>query len=152
MQRQKEKGTHLTKNIADKVFYSVPMLRRKMSSLYSIPETYGVPFSQMQLLALLDECGTTSVTEISNRFGIAKPNITPLIDRMIAAGYVRRDRGTTDRRVVNITIEDAGREKLEQIYAAFETHVASWGDMLDDRELEQLSDSLDSVVNLLAKV
>ena len=64
-----------------------------------------------------------SVSEISRRFGIAKPNITPLVDRLISAGLVERVRNKADRRVVDVYILDAGREKLREIQKVLYDHV-----------------------------
>ena len=75
-----------------------------------------MPLSHVQVLAMLDHRGSLSITEISNSFGIAKPNITPLVDRLIEDGLVMRERNSADRRVVNVVICEKGRERLADIY------------------------------------
>ena len=93
-----------------------------------------------------------TVSEISRRFNIAKPNITPLVDRLSAEGLVQRQRSETDRRVVNIAILDAGRERLRQTQQAINDMIAGWTDRISAEEFEELSGALDSLIRILSKV
>lgn len=64
---------------------------------------------------MLEEVGSMTVSEISRKFGMAKPNITPLVDRLIQHGLVDRVHSDSDRRVVNVVILDEGRRKVVEI-------------------------------------
>ena len=101
------------------------------------------------MLAALDEADRLSVSEISARFDIAKPNITPLIDRMINAGYVTRERNAADRRVVHVVILDKGREKVRDTVEALRVCMDAWAKELDAGKLETLSDALETIRQLL---
>ena len=72
--------TAVIASIADKLFQVMPLLRKRMLRLDGMQAEYGIPLSHVQVLAMLEEPGSMSVSEISRRFGIAKPNITPLVD------------------------------------------------------------------------
>jgi len=93
-----------------------------------------------------------SVSEISEYFDIAKPNITPLVDRLVNAGFVDRVRSTTDRRVVFIVILDEGRNRLKTIRSLLSENVEGWKKSLSDEEFERLGMALSDVVKLLEKV
>ena len=93
-----------------------------------------------------------SVTEISKRFGIAKPNITPLIDHLTDAGWVERTKNNRDRRVVNVTILPEGREKVERALEAMRERVAKWKNGLTEEEFTELQQALKSVVRILGKL
>ena len=54
-------------------------------------------------------CG---MTELANRILASKSGLTRVIDRMEAAGLVRRERPPEDRRVVKVLITPAGLEAL----------------------------------------
>ncbi len=108
-----------------------------------------IPLSYVQVLAALDEADRLSVSEISARFDIAKPNITPLIDRMINAGYVTRERNAADRRVVHVVILDKGREKVRDTVEALRVCMDAWAKELDAGKLETLSDALETIRQLL---
>jgi DNA-binding MarR family transcriptional regulator len=57
-----------------------------------------------------DGCG---MTELANRILASKSGLTRVIDRMEAAGLVRRERPPEDRRVVKVLITPAGVETLK---------------------------------------
>lgn len=58
-----------------------------------------------------------SCTEISERMVTRDSDITRLIDRLEKAEFVRRERSTTDRRVVLTSITGAGAALLERLDA-----------------------------------
>ena len=93
-----------------------------------------------------------SVSEISRRLGIAKPNITPLVDRLFEAGYVDRQHDENDRRVVNIVLLPAGMEKLASIRATISRQIQTQAEDLSLSEFRELHDSLESVVRILSSL
>ena len=93
-----------------------------------------------------------SVSEISRRLGIAKPNITPLVDRLYDAGYVDRQHDENDRRVVNIVLLPAGEEKLAAIRATISRQIQVQAENLSVSEFRELNDALDSVVRILSSL
>ena len=93
-----------------------------------------------------------SVSEISQMLGIAKPNITPLVDRLIDERLVDRIRDTQDRRVVNVVILDAGRDKLNAIRAGIGEQVQEWAQQISSADFHELSDSLRSLTRILMQL
>lgn len=139
-------------SIAHHIFQVVPMLKRRVAKLSALQEEQGMPMSHMQVLSMLEEVGSMSVTEISRRYGIAKPNITPLVDRLVAAGLVDRVRNAADRRVVNIVILDAGREKLKEIRSTLNEYVNGWADSISLEDYYSFERSLSEIVRVLERV
>lgn len=138
--------------IAQGIFQAQPLMKKRLAKLSSIQADQGIPLSHVQVLAMLEEMGSMSVSEISRRFGIAKPNITPLVDRLVNAGLVDRVRSETDRRVVNIVILEEGRSRLNQIQGALNEHVSSWQNVLSEEEFSRLDRALTDIVEILAKI
>jgi len=151
-----EKSNQMTaecvERIAQGIFQAQPLLKKRLAKLSAIQSEQGIPLSHVQVLAMLEEVGSMSVSEISKRFGIAKPNITPLVDRLVNAGLVDRVRSDTDRRVVNIVILDEGRQRLRQIQDALNNHVASWQNTLSPEEFERLDRALIDIIEILGKI
>ena len=101
---------------------------------------------------MLQDAGTMSVSEISRRLGIAKPNITPLVDRLYEAGYVDRQHDENDRRVVNIVLMPAGSEKLAAIRATIARQIQVQAESLSVSEFRELNESLCSIVRILSSL
>jgi len=97
------------------------------------PAGLTVPrFSVLVELAATPQ-GRLSLCEIGRRCLKSPPNITAIVDRLEAAGMVRRSRDDADRRVVLAEITDHGRQALD--VAAPRVLAA------ERRALEALSDS-----------
>ena len=141
--------TAIIASIADKLFQVMPLLRKRMLRLDGMQAEYGIPLSHVQVLAMLEGPGSLSVSEISRRFGIAKPNITPLVDRLINAGFVERVRNKNDKRVVDVYILDSGREKLREVQKVLYDHVLNWSSTVLPDDYVQLDSALCTILRVL---
>ena len=138
--------------VAQNMFHVMPLIKKRLLHMDMVQKEHGTPLSHVQVLAMLQDAGTMSVSEISRRLGIAKPNITPLVGRLIESHYVDRIRDAQDRRVVNIVILDEGREKLKCIHETVSNQVRSWAEALTAPEFRSLAESLGSLRHILEKL
>ena len=142
----------VAESISKNIFQAMALLKKRVVRFNSLQAEHGIPLSHVQVLALLNEVDSMTISEISQKFDIAKPNITPLVDRLIAAGLVDRVHSSTDRRVVNVVILPAGRQKLMEIQASLNANVADWARVLSPEEFTGLADALETVTSTLAKI
>ena len=138
-------------HLYDMLFQAWPLMRRRLLPSSAQQAEFGMPLSHVQVLVMLDHRGSLSITEISNSFGIAKPNITPLVDRLIEEGLVMRERNSADRRVVNVVICEKGRERLADIYRRLCDNLFDWTRTLSREDLASFNDALETLVRLLSK-
>ena len=139
-------------SVAQNMFHVLPLIKKRLLHMDLVQKEHGTPLSHVQVLAMLQDVGTMSVSEISRRLGIAKPNITPLVDRLYEGGYVDRQHDENDRRVVNIVLLPAGEEKLAAIRATIARQIQVQSENLSDSEFRELSDALSSVVRILSSL
>jgi DNA-binding MarR family transcriptional regulator len=139
----------LVDRVARNIFAALPLLRKRLLHMDTIQAEHGIPLSHVQVLSMLSETGSMSVSEISRRLGIAKPNITPLVDRLIEVGLVDRQRDTVDRRVVNVVIMPEGEEKLNAIHNTIVQQVQEWCQDVPERDFVELSDALMTITRVL---
>ncbi|GHU70816.1 MarR family transcriptional regulator [Clostridia bacterium] len=139
----------LVDRIARNIFRALPLLRKRLLHMDTIQAEHGIPLSHVQVLSMLSETGSMSVSEISRRLGIAKPNITPLVDRLIEVGLVDRQRDTVDRRVVNVVIMPEGEEKLKAIHNTIVEQVHEWSENVSEQDFQDLSDALTTITRVL---
>lgn len=136
-------------SITGNLFTALPLLRKQLGHIEAMQGEHGMPLSHIQVLTMLNDTGILSVSEISKQLAIAKPNITPLIDRLIEEGLVERIRDTQDRRVVNISILDAGRKRLSAIRGNISKQALAWGETISSADLKELSEALQSLSRIL---
>ena len=93
----------------------------------------GITAEQYQVLRILNEAGSGGVplSVIADRSPVGDPDITRLVDRLEQRGLARRDRDSSDRRVVTARITSEGRRlhgRLEKPVAALhERQLATLG-------------------------
>ena len=138
-------------HLYDMLFQAWPLMRRRLLPSSAQQAEFGMPLSHVQVLVMLDHRGSLSITEISNSFGIAKPNITPLVDRLIEEGLVMRERNSADRRVVNVVICEKGRERLADIYRDLFDNLFDWTRTLSQEDMTAFNAALETIVRLLRK-
>ena len=145
MTKKRTLDPEMIDSVAQNMFYALPLIKKRLLHMDMVQKEHGTPLSHVQVLAMLQDVGTMSVSEISRRLGIAKPNITPLVDRLFEAGYVDRQHDENDRRVVNIVLLPAGMEKLSAIRATISRQIQTQAEDLSLSEFRELHDSLESV-------
>ena len=90
-----------------------------------------------------DGCG---MTELANRILASKSGLTRVIDRMEAAGLVRRERPPEDRRVVKVLITPAGLEALKAARAVHRRGIQEhFVAHLDQADLDAITRALSGV-------
>jgi len=83
--------------------------------------------------------------DIARRMIERAPDVTRLIDRLEARGFVARDRSTEDRRRSVTRITPAGLELLAQMQAAMENIDRSIDSRLSEAEMTELSRLLEKI-------
>ncbi|GEL19825.1 MarR family winged helix-turn-helix transcriptional regulator [Pseudonocardia asaccharolytica] len=88
-----------------------------------IVAAHGLTSTSIGVLGVLGHSGGLSHRELAGRLGVTPATLTPVIDALEQAGELRRDRDRHDRRVVRLSITDAGRDRMmtafTQVVATF---------------------------------
>ena len=135
-------------SISDSIMDALPVFHKHLLCVDTLQRTLRMPLSHMQILLMLRE-RDLAVGEISMRLGIAKPNITPLVDALCGGGLVERIRDTVDRRVVNVHLLPAGEARLSLLQDTIQELLGPWADKLSRSELREMNSALASVVRIL---
>jgi DNA-binding MarR family transcriptional regulator len=111
--------------------------------LDAILKPHGLTFARYEALVLLvfSSRGSLPLGKMGERLQVHPTSVTSIVQRLEAAGLVRRVRDDADGRVVLAEITDAGRELVERATKDLVGADFALGDLSDD-ELRQLSDIL----------
>lgn len=101
--------------------------------------------SDFAVLEILLHKGTLPVNEIGRRVMLTSGSITAAVDRAEKRGYVERRHQAEDRRVVEVSLTDAGRAVIQD---AFEKH----RETLDTAAEVLTPDEADTLEYLLKKL
>lgn len=75
---------------------------------------HGLTVNQYRMLTFIDE-GTPPLVDLGTRLVMKPPNITTLVDGLVARGLVARARHAHDRRCVALGLSAGGRRLLARV-------------------------------------
>lgn len=87
------------------------------STLYekTILGLLGINQSDLQALSELGRMGSMPAGQLADVLHITSGASTALIDRLERKGFVRRTKDASDRRLIQVVMTEAGREKVFQL-------------------------------------
>lgn len=127
----------------------VPILNKKIlreSELYKLDDLYP---SHIQILLLLSKNKQLTMSEISREIHVINSNLTPLVDKLIKLGYLKRQPSKKDRRVVHISLTASGKKQVEKhrVYAC--AYLNEQFQNIDEVKLAELQSHLDGINQIL---
>ena len=115
-----------------------PALLRLARNLRRETEALGVTSHQVTLLWLVRYRPGLSLRELAEQEGISAPSLSGHVDRLEAAGLLRRVRSSDDRRRVGLELTPEGRTLLKRVRARRTTWLAERLALLSDDERERI--------------
>ncbi|GLW10956.1 MarR family transcriptional regulator [Microtetraspora sp. NBRC 13810] len=100
----------------------------------------GLTYPQYLVMLVLWEREPVTVKELGTALRLDSGTLSPLLKRLEAAGFVRRERSRADERSVLVRLTPEGRRLKERAADVPKTIVGSSG--LDPRELAELRSTL----------
>ena len=143
-------------SITEELFSVPPLIfrsvRKKLfkTALASISEDISPP--HFEIMKILDESGTLHVTEIGERLQIPRPQMTHLIDKLVALDMVERQTDAADRRTINIMLTGKGSMILEEHEKLIRGTIKKLLSPLSNQDLAELSVSLRKIRDILSKL
>jgi DNA-binding MarR family transcriptional regulator len=108
---------------------------------------WGLSVEQYNVLRILRGAPGRSLPtlEVSSRMISRSPNITRLVDKLIAKGFVARSRGRSDRRVIVLRLTPRGLAQVNAASPAVDCPDVHLGSRLPRRRLAALIAALDAI-------
>ncbi|WP_376709061.1 MarR family winged helix-turn-helix transcriptional regulator [Comamonas sp.] len=95
------------------------LMRRVLSSILQLADAQlaeqGLTYVQWLPLYKLSLCADTNSSTLAKDLGMDPASVTRALDRIEAKGLLRRERSTTDRRVVHLVLTEEGRSVATQV-------------------------------------
>lgn len=137
----------LVEAITGNLFEALPLLPKRLVRVDLITKKFDMPFSHVQILCMLSG-GSMTIGEISRSLGIAKPNITPLLDSLNERGLLERIRSDRDRRIVNVELLPDGVKMAQQIRESIAEQVVEWPENIGSGDAKRLNNALACLITL----
>jgi len=138
--------------LIDNILNVLPLINKKLMKPIVNMLKEEIPPYHFQVLHILMEQGTSTVSEIANILCISRPNMTPLIDKLIKDGLVCRTSNSKDRRIINISITDQGKKIGLENIQLFKNKLRSKILLLPDEDIRCFLESLENIKNIINKL
>lgn len=102
----------------------------------------SISMSHLHLMTFLDAHGPLPMSRVAELLGSGLPTATGLVSRMEERGMVARTHDTEDRRVVTVSLTEAGAAELRELNSSRRTRMASALTHLDDEQRRVLLNSM----------
>ncbi|MGL4362034.1 MAG: MarR family winged helix-turn-helix transcriptional regulator [Cellulosilyticaceae bacterium] len=101
-------------SFSEEIFHFMVNLNHSFFSEHELMREFPLPPSHVKVLFYLLHSGESSISDISKRLYISKPNMTPIIDKLILEGLAKRHNHPTDRRTFLIALTQKGHQMFEE--------------------------------------
>ena len=108
----------------------------------------NLTYPQYLALLVLWEEGRVTVGRLGERLQLDSGTLSPLLKRLEANGFVRRERSQTDERLVEVTLTPAGRRLERKAQCIPEQLSSSTG--MTEKEAADLRDAVRNLTDALA--
>lgn len=111
-----------------------------------------IPPSNMKVIFHLTCTGPSPVSKVANELMISKPNMTPIIDNLISAGFVNRYDNPDDRRIIMVEATEKAFEFLKQREQEMKDLLSEKVAILEENDLDNLKNLLPQLTNIITKI
>jgi DNA-binding MarR family transcriptional regulator len=114
---------------------------------HQVAQRVGLGASDAQFMHLLQLHGPLTPGRLAELSGLTTGTVTGVLDRLEAAGFVRRERDGSDRRKVIVKLnEERLWSAMAPLYAGQAESLAAVAGAYDAEQLEVIADFLDRLV------
>jgi DNA-binding MarR family transcriptional regulator len=112
-----DKGSRKLAKLGDFMCFAIYSTNLAYSRVYKpVLEQLGLTYTQYVTIISLWEQDRQTVKGLSESLFLEPSTLTPMLKRLEAMGYVRRERDPEDERSVRVSLTDAGRQLREKAF------------------------------------
>ena len=115
-----------------------PLLAQQRQKWAERCHAHGLSLMGAHALALLEMHGPMPMSRLADDLGVALPNATGIVNRLAERGIIDRGHADEDRRVVLVSLNEAGRELIGEMEEARRGRIRRLVEQLDREQQERL--------------
>lgn len=144
---------HLLEEISWGCIGILPLIRKKLLSVDAFSVSpFPLSSNNYHALFLLHERGHSTVSELSRELKISRPNMTPVLDKLVKYDLVSRRSSKEDRRVVKVEITEEGNDLVRKITERSALEIRERVSSLPEKDLERMCGCLHELKTILFKL
>lgn len=136
----------------ENIFEMTMAFKTKFFNPHALSKSCEVPPSQIRVLFYLKGHGENTMSTLAHNLHISRPNLTPIIDKLLEDGYVERNANSKDRRILLISLTEKGWELLNHMNQTVIENFKERIKNLSDDEIVVLNDSAKHFLEIMKKI
>ncbi|MCX7922853.1 MAG: MarR family transcriptional regulator [Clostridia bacterium] len=105
--------------------------------------------SEIFTMLLTDRHGEVIMSQLAEHIGVPMSTATGVVERLVKAGYIKRERSESDRRIVVIKLTDNGQELVDKLKSNIYEYLQLIYDALTEEERQLLGKIFFKVFDIL---
>lgn len=138
--------------ISNNFYMLLLSLNKQIFNPSILMKRFNIPHSHIKVLFYVIHNGPTSISGMAKELCISKPNMTPVLDKLVEDGLITRDYDPTDRRVIRIEATEKANEFLKQAKENTKLIIQEKITTLNDEDLSLLAISTENLLSLIEKL
>lgn len=139
----------LYEEIMEQTLLFVPLLNKKFLRVDEIFKSEVLFPSHIQILMVLYDQKQMTMSEISREINVINSNLTPLVDKLIKNGYLKRQTSKKDRRVVQISITPQGKAFVQKHKIYVKDLLVEKLELLDEDQSQAFLEHLKGMLEII---
>ncbi|MDI9215471.1 MarR family winged helix-turn-helix transcriptional regulator [Clostridium tertium] len=140
------------KDISDNLLNLLFQIHNRLFNPSEMVKGVSIPPSHVKVIFYLSQKKSMSVSDVAKCLDISKPNMTPIIDKLINEGFVYRYTDPNDRRKINIELTEKAHLFLKNKELEIKNSLLTKISTLDDEDLHKLDITIKDMYDILIKL
>ena len=115
-----------------------PLMTTERAAFAARCHERSISTAHVFVMSMIDRHGPLPMTRVAEMIGSGLPTATGLVNRMVERGFVRREHDTRDRRVVLVSLTEAGAAEVRDLHEARQRRMAAAISQLSGSEQDSL--------------
>lgn len=139
-------------NISNDLYMLLLSLNKKVFNPHDAFRSLNLVPSHAKVLFYLIHNGPNSISTVAKDLSISKPNMTPIIDKLVSDGYIERYLDSKDRRVILLKHTNKTCKIFKELEEQTKLNIHEKIRNFDEEDLNTLSESIVNLLKLIPKI
>lgn len=148
-----KQNTDSEKTASEKIFETFPFFMHTIMHDFPFQELQSeLNKTQARAIHIISFYEKTTMGKVCSRMNMEKGSFTTVVDGLIEKGFVQRERDKNDRRKVNVTLTEKGKEQVVLFERKIEEHIRDKLSVLTTEEKQIFYRAVDDLARLVQKL
>lgn len=110
-------------------------LHNSMGSFFHHARHLGLSPMHLGALLKMGKEGVNRVADLGGDFGVTRPAVSQMLDRLVALGLVTRTEGPVDRRAKRIELTESGKQTVSKVMFSRHEWIERIAELMSEEEI-----------------